>query len=140
MRARAVIEEKESSNKSQIVVTELPYQVNKAKLIIDMVDLVKEAKLEGISALRDESDKDGMRIVIELKRDAIPRVVLNHLVQAHGDAVHPSASSAVARARREHDTARAEDHGAARMCSTTNPAPAHQNRRTPHAVRARQGE
>ncbi|MGK2935552.1 MAG: DNA gyrase subunit A [Gemmatimonadaceae bacterium] len=79
MRARAVIEEKESSNKSQIVVNELPYQVNKAKLIIDMVELVKEGKLEGISALRDESDKDGMRIVIELKRDAIPRVVLNQL-------------------------------------------------------------
>lgn len=79
MRARAVIEEKESSNKSQIVVNELPYQVNKAKLIIDMVERVKEAKLEGISALRDESDKDGMRIVIELKRDAIPRVVLNQL-------------------------------------------------------------
>jgi DNA gyrase subunit A len=79
MRARAVIEEKESSNKSQIVVTELPYQVNKAKLIGDMADLVKEGKLEGISALRDESDKDGMRIVIELKRDSIPRVVLNQL-------------------------------------------------------------
>jgi len=79
MRARAVIEEKESSNKSQIVVTELPYQVNKAKLIVDMADLVKEGKLEGISALRDESDKDGMRVVIELKRDAIPRVVLNQL-------------------------------------------------------------
>src|SRR6476659_1111334 len=79
MRARAVIEEKESSNKSQIVVTELPYQVNKAKLITDMADLVKEGKLEGISALRDESDKDGMRVVIELKRDAIPRVVLNQL-------------------------------------------------------------
>ena len=79
MRARAVIEEKESSNKSQIVVNELPYQVNKAKLIIDMVELVKEGKLEGISALRDESDKDGMRVVIELKRDAIPRVVLNQL-------------------------------------------------------------
>ena len=79
MRARAVIEEKESSNKSQIVVTELPYQVNKAKLISDMADLVKDGKLEGISALRDESDKDGMRIVIELKRDSIPRVVLNQL-------------------------------------------------------------
>src|SRR6202795_399025 len=79
MRARAVIEEKESSNKSQIVVTELPYQVNKAKLIADMAELVKAGKLEGISALRDESDKDGMRVVIELKRDAIPRVVLNQL-------------------------------------------------------------
>src|SRR5712672_4494846 len=79
MRARAVIEEKESSNKSQIVVTELPYQVNKAKLIADMAELVKAGKLEGISALRDESDKDGMRVVIELKRDSIPRVVPNQL-------------------------------------------------------------
>ncbi|MBA2687867.1 MAG: DNA gyrase subunit A [Gemmatimonadaceae bacterium] len=79
MRARAVIEEKESSNKSQIVVTELPYQVNKAKLIMDIADLVKDGKIEGISALRDESDKDGMRVVMELKRDAIPRVVLNQL-------------------------------------------------------------
>src|SRR3954452_12441269 len=66
MRAPAVIEEKEPASKSQIVVTELPYQVNKAKLIIDMAGLVKEGKLEGISALRDESDKDGMRVVIEL--------------------------------------------------------------------------
>src|SRR5206468_7362095 len=79
MRARAVIEEKESSSKSQIVVTELPYQVNKAKLIVDMAELVKDGKLEGISALRDESDKDGMRVVIELKRDAIPRAVLTQL-------------------------------------------------------------
>jgi DNA gyrase subunit A len=79
MRARAVIEERESSNKSQIVVTELPYQVNKAKLVSDIADLVKEGKLEGISALRDESDKEGMRVVVELKRDAIPRVVLNQL-------------------------------------------------------------
>ena len=82
MRARAVIEEKESSSKSQIVVTELPYQVNKAKLIVDMAELVKEGKLEGISALRDESDKDGMRVVIELKRDAIPRVVLKDFRRA----------------------------------------------------------
>ncbi|HXT48350.1 MAG TPA: DNA gyrase subunit A [Gemmatimonadaceae bacterium] len=79
MRARAVNEEKESSNKSQIVVTEIPYQVNKATLVKQIAELVKETKLEGISALRDESDRDGMRIVIELKRDAIPRVVLNQL-------------------------------------------------------------
>ncbi|MCA0375179.1 MAG: DNA gyrase subunit A [Gemmatimonadetes bacterium] len=79
MRARAVIEEKESSGKSQIVVTEVPYQVNKAKLVIDIAELVREQKLTGISALRDESDKDGVRVVIELKRDAIPRVVLNQL-------------------------------------------------------------
>ncbi len=79
MRARAVIEEKESSNKSQIVVNEIPYQVNSAKLIENIADLVRDKKLEGISDLRNESDKDGMRIVIELKRDAIPRVVLNQL-------------------------------------------------------------
>ncbi|HKY96763.1 MAG TPA: DNA gyrase subunit A, partial [Gemmatimonadaceae bacterium] len=79
MRARAVIEEKESSSKSQIVVTELPYQVNKAKLVESIAELVRDKKLEGISALRDESDRDGMRVVIELKRDAIPRVVLNQL-------------------------------------------------------------
>src|SRR5436309_2544319 len=78
MRARAVIEEKESSNKSQIVVTEIPYQVNSAKLIENIADLVRDKKLEGISDLRNESDKD-LRIVIELKRDAIPRVVLNQL-------------------------------------------------------------
>ena len=79
MRARAVIEEKESSGKSQIVVTEIPYQVNSANLMIQIRDLVREAKLQGISDLRNESDRDGMRIVIELKRDAIPRVVLNQL-------------------------------------------------------------
>src|ERR671927_390389 len=62
MRARAVIEEKESSSKSQIVITELPYQVNKARLVEQIAELVKEQKVEGISALRDESDRDGMRI------------------------------------------------------------------------------
>jgi DNA gyrase subunit A len=79
MRARAVIEEKESSGKSQIVITEVPYQVNKAKLVADIAELVREQKLTGISALRDESDRDGIRVVVELKRDAIPRVVLNQL-------------------------------------------------------------
>src|SRR5438309_269744 len=79
MRARAVIEEKESSSKAQIVINELPYQVNKSKLVSDIAELVRDKKLEGISDLRDESDKDGMRVVIELKRDAIPRVVLNQL-------------------------------------------------------------
>ncbi len=79
MRARAVIEERENSSKSQIVVTELPYQVNKARLVAQIADLVKEGKLEGISALRDESDRDGMRVVVETKRDANPRVVLNQL-------------------------------------------------------------
>src|SRR5918911_48386 len=79
MRARAVIEEKESSSKSQIVVNEIPYQVNKKNLIESIATLVNDKKIEGISDLRDESDRDGMRIVIELKRDAIPRVVLNQL-------------------------------------------------------------
>ncbi len=79
MRARAVIEEKESSSKQQIVITELPYQVNKARLVESIADLVRDKKIEGISDLRDESDRDGMRVVIELKRDSIPRVVLNGL-------------------------------------------------------------
>src|SRR5689334_19640127 len=79
MRARAVIEEKERSGKSQIVISEIPYQVNSAKLIEDIAGLVQDKKLEGISDLRNESDRDGLRIVIELKRDAIPKVVLNQL-------------------------------------------------------------
>ena len=79
MRARAAIEEKESTGKASVVVTELPYQVNKAELVKHIAELVKDKKLEGISDLRDESDRDGMRVVIELKRDAIPRVVLNQL-------------------------------------------------------------
>ncbi|HWA57728.1 MAG TPA: DNA gyrase subunit A [Gemmatimonadales bacterium] len=79
VRARAQIEEKESSGKSQIVVTEIPYQVNKENLVKAIAELVIEKKLEGISGVNDESDKDGMRIVITLKRDAIPNVVLNQL-------------------------------------------------------------
>ena len=79
MRARAVIEEKETSNKAQIVINELPYMVNKARLVENIAELVRDKKLEGISDLRDESDREGMRVVIELKRDAIPRVVLNQL-------------------------------------------------------------
>ena len=79
MRARAQVEEKPSSGKNAIVVTELPYQVNKATLHKDIAALVNDKKLEGISDVRDESDRDGMRLVIELKRDAIPHVVLNQL-------------------------------------------------------------
>jgi DNA gyrase subunit A len=79
VRARAVIER--TKKKTAIVVTELPYQVNKAKLVEKIAELVKEKKLEGISDLRDESDRDGMRIVIELKREKedIAEVVLNQL-------------------------------------------------------------
>ncbi|MGI8649051.1 MAG: DNA gyrase subunit A [Rubrobacter sp.] len=65
-------------NRTQIVVTEIPYQVNKSYLLIKIADLVKERKLDGISDLRDESDRNGMRIVIELKRDAVPKVVINN--------------------------------------------------------------
>jgi DNA gyrase subunit A len=79
MRARAVIEEKESSSKAQIVVTEVPYQVNPDRLVANMAELIRDKKLDGISDLRNESDRDGVRLVIELKRDAIPRVVLNQL-------------------------------------------------------------
>ena len=77
VRAKAQIEEENSRHK--IIVTELPYQVNKARLIENLADLVKDKKIVGISDLRDESDRDGMRIVIELKRDANPNVVLNLL-------------------------------------------------------------
>ena len=79
IRARAEIEVDENSGKETIIVHELPYQVNKARLIEKMAELVKEKRLEGISALRDESDKDGMRMVIEIKRGEVGEVVLNNL-------------------------------------------------------------
>jgi DNA gyrase subunit A len=79
MRARAQIEEKETSNRHQIVVTEIPYQVNKENLVKAIAELATEKKIEGIVGINDESDKEGMRIVIELKRDIIPNVVLNQL-------------------------------------------------------------
>ena len=80
VRARAEIEA-EPNGRETIIVTELPYQVNKARLIEKIAELVKEKKLEGISELRDESDKDGMRVVIEIRRDAMGDVVLNNLYQ-----------------------------------------------------------
>ena len=79
IRARTEIETDEKTGKDTIVVTEIPYQVNKARLIEKIAELVKDKKLEGISALRDESDKDGMRIVIELKRGEPTEVIINHL-------------------------------------------------------------
>ncbi|TDQ39969.1 DNA gyrase subunit A [Thiopseudomonas denitrificans] len=80
IRARAEIEDiDKAGGREQIVVTEIPYQVNKAKLIEKIAELVKEKKIEGISELRDESDKDGMRIVIELRRGEVAEVVLNNL-------------------------------------------------------------
>ena len=78
VRARAEIETDEKGRET-IIVNEIPYQVNKAKLIEKIAEFVKEKKIEGISGLRDESDKDGMRIVIEIKRDAVGEVVLNNL-------------------------------------------------------------
>ncbi len=81
IRSRCEVEEYKSGNttRTRIVVTEIPYQVNKAKLIETMADLVKDKKIEGISDIREESDRDGMRIVIELKKESNPQVVLNTL-------------------------------------------------------------
>ncbi|MDE7083559.1 MAG: DNA gyrase subunit A [Clostridia bacterium] len=81
IRSRCEIEEYQSGNqtKSRIIVTEIPYQVNKAKLVENIADLVKNKKIEGISDIREESDRDGMRIVIEIKKDANAQVVLNLL-------------------------------------------------------------
>jgi len=80
VRARAEVEE-HGKNRERIVVTELPYQVNKARLMEKIAELVKDKKIEGISELRDESDKDGMRMVIELKRGEVSEVILNNLYQ-----------------------------------------------------------
>ena len=81
VRARTELEEY-GQNRLRIIVTELPYQVNKARLLESIADLVKDKKLDGISGLRDESDRNGMRMVIELKRDANPQVMLNRLFSA----------------------------------------------------------
>ncbi len=78
MRARTSIE-KLPNGKSRIIVTELPYQVNKARLIEKIADLVRDKTIEGISDLRDESDREGMRIVIDLRRDVTPQIILNKL-------------------------------------------------------------
>ena len=80
MRAKAVIENTESG-RERIIVTEIPFQTNKAEMIKKTVDLINDKKLEGISDIRDESDRDGIRIVYELKRDANTNVVLNKLYQ-----------------------------------------------------------
>lgn len=77
MRGNAFFEE--NKNRTSIIIDELPYQVNKARLVQEIANLVKVKRVEGISALRDESDRRGMRVVIELKRDAVPQIILNHL-------------------------------------------------------------
>src|SRR5438132_1533411 len=81
MRARASIDRigRGSHERDAVIVSELPFQVNKAKLIERIAELANEKKLEGIAEVRDESDRQGMRIVVELKRDAVPQVVLNKL-------------------------------------------------------------
>ena len=79
MRARTHFEDLEKGNRQSIVVDELPYQVNKANLLIRISELVRDKKIEGISDLRDESDKSGMRMVIELKRGEVPEIILNNL-------------------------------------------------------------
>ncbi|MGK2940584.1 MAG: DNA gyrase subunit A [Immundisolibacter sp.] len=81
MRARVEIEEDKKTGKASLVIFELPYQVNKAHLLEKVAELVKEKRVEGITEIRDESDKDGMRAVIELRRGEVPEVVLNHLYQ-----------------------------------------------------------
>jgi len=79
LRAKAAIETDERTERDRIIVTEIPYQVNKARLIEKIAELIQDKRIEGISDLRDESDRDGLRIVIELKRSEIPLVVLNNL-------------------------------------------------------------
>jgi DNA gyrase subunit A len=79
MRAKASIEQAKKGDKQSIIVTEIPYQVNKARLIEKIAELVGEKTIEGISDLRDESDREGMRVVIELKRSEVPEVILNNL-------------------------------------------------------------
>src|SRR5499426_4899449 len=79
MRARLTVETNKKGDRTSIVVTEIPYQVNKARLIERIADLVREKTIEGISDIRDESDRKGMSIVIELKRGEVSDVVLNNL-------------------------------------------------------------
>jgi len=79
LRARAIIERDRKGERESIIVTELPYQTNKAKLIEKIAELAQEKVIEGIAAVRDESDREGMRVVIELKRNEVPEVILNQL-------------------------------------------------------------
>ena len=79
LRARSEIEVHAKSERQSIIVTEIPYQVNKKKLIEHMAELIREKRIEGVSDLRDESDRDGIRIVVEVKKDAIPEIILNSL-------------------------------------------------------------
>src|SRR5688500_3557846 len=79
LRGTARIEDNAKSKRTQIIIDEIPFQVNKAKLVERIAELVRDKKVEGIAELRDESDRDGMRIAVDLKRDAIGDIVLNAL-------------------------------------------------------------
>src|SRR4051795_997819 len=79
LRARSEIEVHAKSERQSIIVTEIPYQVNKKKLVEHIAELIREKRIEGVSDLRDESDRDGIRIVVEVKKDAIPEIILNSL-------------------------------------------------------------
>ena len=79
MRARASVEQQAKGKREHIIVSEIPYQVNKAKLVEKIAELARDKKIEGIHSVRDESDRDGMRIVVELKKEGIAQVILNHL-------------------------------------------------------------
>src|SRR5262249_19155427 len=79
MRGRTSIEEHPKTGRKSIVATEIPYQVNKARLIERIAELVRDKKIEGIADIRDESDREGMRIVVDLKKDAVPEIVQNNL-------------------------------------------------------------
>ena len=120
------------NGRETIIVHELPYQVNKARLIEKIAELVKEKKLEGISELRDESDKDGMRIVIEIRRDAMGDVVLNNLfqqTQMQVDLRHQHGGAA------RRPAAAAEPQGDPRGVHPPPPRSGH----PPHHLRAAQG-
>src|SRR3954447_8435741 len=84
LRARTEVETHPKSERQSIIVTEIPYQVNKKKLIEHIAELVREKRIEGVSDLRDESDRDGIRIVVEVKKDAIPEIILNSLYKMTG--------------------------------------------------------
>ena len=79
MRARVSTETVKRTGKEQIIISEIPYMVNKTRLLEQIANLVNDKKIEGISDLRDESDRDGMRIVVEPKRDAVPQIIINAL-------------------------------------------------------------
>ena len=79
LRARCNVEEAKRQDRESIIITEIPYQVNKTKLLERIAEMVRAKKIEGVADLRDESDREGMRIVLDLKRDAMPQVVMNQL-------------------------------------------------------------